>query len=818
MKISYNWLKQYININIEPEVLSKILTNCGLEVEALEKFETIKGGLKGVVVGHVLSREKHPDADRLSLTKVDIGNAEPLSIVCGAPNVDAGQKVLVATIGTKIYSDKGDFEIKKSTIRGQLSEGMICAEDELGLGTSHAGIMVLNPDAKVGTHASEYFNIETDWVFEIGLTPNRVDASSHIGVARDIVAVLNLSENKKLKLNIPEISNFKIDNNNLNIPVEIADLEACPRYSGITVSGVKVQESPDWLKNRLKAVGLRPINNIVDITNYILLELGQPLHAFDADMIDGKKVVIRKANEGEIFKTLDGIDRKLTKEDLMICNQSEEMCIAGVFGGEKSGVTENTKNIFIESAYFNPSSIRKTSKHHGLKTDASFRFERGTDPNITVYALKRAALLIKEIAGGTISSEIIDVYPKKIENFKFQISYNNINRIIGKTIEKQIVKNILESLEIKILSEKDDILEISVSPFKVDVQREIDVIEEILRIYGYNNIEFPAFVKSSLTIQPKPDKEKIRNKISDYLTSNGFYEILCNSLTKSEYSEIFKSFPSENNVKILNPLSKELDVMRQTLLFSGLESILHNQNRKNPDIKFYEFGKTYTFNSEAKKTDSLSQYSENEHLSIFISGKQHPESWKNNNNHTDFYYLKAYVNNILAKLGVDKTKLTENDISNEIFAEGINYKFNSKNIVDVGQLGKSVLKHFDIKQNVFYADFNLENLFKLVNNDVKSFELPKFPEVRRDLALLIDKNINFTEIENIAFQTEKKLLKSVNLFDIYQGEKIEENKKSYAVSFILQDNEKTLADNEIDKITNKLIKAYEEKLNAIIRK
>jgi phenylalanyl-tRNA synthetase beta chain len=819
MKISYNWLKQYADIDVEPEELSKVLTNCGLEVEALEEFCSVKGGLKGCVIGEVKTKTKHPDADKLSLTTVDIGREELLHIVCGAPNVEAGQKVVVATVGTTLYTAKGELELKKAKIRGEVSEGMICAEDELGIGESHAGIMVLDAAAKVGTPASEYFNIETDSVFEIGLTPNRADAMGHIGVARDAVAALSCVKNKTYHLTKPNLENFKVDNHDLKIDVVIDDAKACPRYAGITVTNVKVKESPAWLQNKLKAVGLRPLNNIVDITNYILFETGQPLHAFDADRITGKKIIVKKLAAGTKFTTLDDVERELLPTDLMICNATEGMCIAGVFGGAKSGVAENTHNIFIESAYFDTVHVRKTSKHHGLKTDASFRFERGVDPNMVIFALKHAALLMKEIAGGSISSDIVDVYPEPINNFNVDIKYANVDKLIGKAIDRNTIKKILTSLEIEIVSETAEGLALSVPPFKVDVLREADVAEEILRIYGYNNIEEPQQFRISPSKAPDPDKEKIQNTIADYLSSCGFNEIMNNSLTNKSYTEDNSFFRAENNVTILNPLSNELAVMRQTLLFGGLESVLYNINRKNFNLKLYEFGKVYTDNKKTDSTNSLASFHEKEQLALFVSGSITHENWQTGKEKpVDFYFLKAYVNNIFSRAGINVKSFSVKEISNEIFSEGLEYYAKDTLIASFGKIAKAVVKKFDIKQDVFYAMIEWEKLIDLSAKNIVLFkDIPKFPEVRRDLALLLDKKVKFSEIEEIAYKTETRILKQVSLFDVYQGEKLGEEKKSYAVSFTLLDEEKTLTDAEIERIMNKLMKAYTEKLQAVIR-
>lgn len=823
MKISYNWLKEYVKTDLSAEAAGKLLTDCGLEVESIEKFETIKGGLMGIVIGEVMTKEKHPDADRLSITTVDIGTGTLLNIVCGASNVAAGQKVAVATIGATLYPCIGEpFEIKKSKIRGQLSEGMICAEDEIGLGTSHEGIMVLDPQAKIGTSAKEYFKVEVDHVFEIGLTPNRVDAASHVGVARDlaaVLAILNPLENQNYKLELPSVNHFVIDNTNSNIEVVVEDAIACPRYSGLTISNITVAESPVWLKNRLKSIGVRPINNIVDITNYILHELGQPMHAFDADKIKGNlpagqagKVIIKKAADKTKFKTLDEVERELSSEDLMICNSEGPMCIAGIYGGMDSGITEKTKTVFLESAYFNSVSVRKSSKRHNLKTDASFRYERGADPNITVYALKRAALLIKEIAGGEISSEIIDVYPKKIENFKIPFSFEKCDRLIGKHIDLEIIKTIFTSLGIEIEHEGNDALLLSVPPLKVDVTREQDAIEEVLRIYGYNNIEIPSTLSSSIQFSEKPDKEKIQNVISELLSNNGFSEMMCLSLTKGEYATKLQSLNAERSVIMMNPLSTDLNVLRQTLLFSGLETIAYNQNRKNADLKLYEFGKTYL----AVKSGEVAKYIETQHLSLFITGRKQAENWNAKNDLVNFYTIKGIVQAIFERSGIDALKLTE--YSGDLFSPGLSFTSNKKTLVEFGSVSKSILKSMDIKQEVFYADFNWdlisENL-KTVNTSYK--EVPKFPGVRRDLALLIDKTIQFEQLEQLAYQSEKNMLKSVSLFDVYEGDKLPAEKKSYALSFTLQKENATLTDQEIGKIMDKLIKTYREKVGAEIR-
>lgn len=822
MKISYNWLNEYVNISLPPVEVARILTDCGLEVEAIESYESVKGGLKGVVIGKVLSVQRHPNADKLTCCKVEVGDGKVLDIVCGAPNVAAGQHVPVATIGTVIYKGDESFTIKAGKLRGEPSDGMICAEDELGLGNSHDGIMVLRDDAVIGMPAEEYFNVTADTVFEVAITPNRADATSHIGVARDLVAAINNREIQHSSVNLsrPSVDAFKVDNHSLPISVRIENAEACPRYSGITISGLQVKESPAWLRERLKAVGLRPINNIVDITNYVLMETGQPLHAFDAAQITGNQVVVKKMPAGTKFISLDNMERSLGANDLMICNAAEPMCIAGVFGGAKSGVTETTTSVFLESAYFDGTHVRKTSKLHGLKTDASFRFERGADPDITIFALKRAALLMKEIAGGKISSEIVDVYPVEIKNFNISVSYSRIDALIGKHIDKSVVKRILTSLEIGIVSENQDVLQLSVPPFKVDVTREADVVEEILRIYGYNNVDFSDSLKSSISYSRKPDPEKLQQKLADYLSNNGFNEILTNSLTASSYFEKSEVFDIEQCVKILNPLSTELGVMRQTLLFSGLESISHNLNRRMSDLKFYEFGTVYKYNSsQAESKDVTRKYSENKKLSIYITGNQQSESWYMPDRKTDYHFMKSLVFALLRKTGIGLHKLTTSEADSRLFAEGETFTINNKSLVNMGRLGTELLKQFDVKQDVFYAEIDWTILLHQLQPDaVKFSDISRFPEVRRDLALLLGKDIKFTDIETLAYKNGKGILRAVNLFDVYEGDKIEAGKKSYAVSFTLQDDQKTLTDVDIEKLMRRLTEVFEKELGAVIRK
>ena len=813
MKISYNWLKQYVNIEETPEQLSVILTDIGLEVEGVELIETIKGGLKGVVIGEVLSKEKHPDADRLNVTTVNVGAEENLQIVCGAPNVDAGQKVVVATVGCKLYptGNEEGFKIKKSKIRGVESYGMICAEDEIGLGESHDGIMVLDANAKVGTEAKDFFNVENDYLIEIGLTPNRADAMSHIGVARDLQAYYNYVNNSEKQICLPNVNQFKVDNTNAKVNIKVEDSERCPRYAGVSISGVKIAPSPDWIQNRLRSIGLSPINNVADITNFVLHELGQPLHAFDADVVNGN-VVVRTAKDKEKFTTLDEVERELSTEDLMICNDKDAMCIAGVFGGIESGISDKTTNVFLESAYFNPVSVRKSAKRQGLNTDASFRFERGIDPNFTIYALKRAALLIQEIAGGEISSEITDLYPNKIEDFKVDFSIQKCHDLLGEEIPKDKIELIFKVLDINIDSEKDGNYVLNVPAFRVDVQREADIVEEILRIYGYNNIYIPNKVNSSLAYAPKPDKQKVQNLISDLLTSNGFAEIMSNSLTSSKYVDIAKAnhIKEEFNVRMLNPLSVDLDVMRQTLLFSGLESITRNQNRKNADLKLYEFGKTYQKFNEG-------EYNETEFLSIFLTGSKEGDNWYNSNEKVNFYSAKGTLEQVLGRLGILKNYNVK-PVKNDLFEDGLQYTIAKKKVADIGWIRKDILKKTDIKNDVYYIEINWNVVLELlVMNKVKYKELAKFPAVKRDLSLLLDKKIKFEEIAQIAKDCDKRLLKEVSLFDVYQGKNLAEDKKSYAVSFILQDEEKTMNDKVINKIMDKIQTSLESKLGAELR-
>jgi phenylalanyl-tRNA synthetase beta chain len=818
MKISYNWIKDYLNIGLEPAKVSDILTSIGLEIEGMEEWVSVKGGLEGVVIGEVLTCKKHPDADKLSVTTVDIGESQPLQIVCGAPNVAAGQKVPVATVGTIVFKGPESFEIKKSKIRGELSEGMICAEDELGLGNSHEGIMVLDKDVKPGTPAANYFKIVKDTVFEIGLTPNRIDSGSHFGVARDLAAFMNLNEGMVERAALPSVKNFKPDNNNNPYEVIIENPVDCPRYTGMTISGVTIGESPVWLKNKLRAVGLNPINNVVDITNFVQHEVGQPLHAFDADKIDGKKVIIKNLPAGSKFITLDNVERSLTSRDLMICNPNEGMCIAGVFGGLKSGVSNSTKNIFLESAYFNPVAIRKTSKRQGLKTDASFRFERGTDPSITIWALKRAIMLIKEIAGGEISSEVVDVYPKPFENVHIDVSYKNINRLIGKKIEPVTVKKILSLLDIEIIKEDEVTLKMSIPSYRVDVKQEADVIEEILRIYGYNNVEVAMHVNSTLSYPEKPDKEKLKNIISDHLSSNGFAEIMCNSLCPSSWYESSDDFDKDQLVILANPLSSDLNVMRQTLLFGGLNSISWNINRQNPDIKLYEFGNCYFYHKTDQQYPKADNYKEKTSLDLFISGNTGRQSWNSKTNPTDFFNVKSTVEMILTRFGVKIQSLTTVESDKKYYSESVSYLYNNKLVAEAGRISKNYLAKFDIGQDVYWGHIEWNYLLNLIKTHKIAFhELPKYPSVKRDLALLLDRGIKFSQIRDIALRTEKNILHEINLFDVYENDSLGKNKKSYAVSFILRDEFKTMTDKNIDRIMNNLIRAYETELGAQIR-
>ena len=809
MRISYNWLKQFIKIDWKSDETAALLTDLGLEVEVVEAFESVTGGLKGIIVGHVLTCDKHPDADKLKITTVDLGEGNaPVQIVCGANNVAAGQKVPVATIGTKLYDKDGNnFEIKKGNIRGQESHGMICAEDEIGLGNSHDGIMVLADDLKPGTPVSQVFNIEVDEVFEIGLTPNRADAMSHMGVARDLKAGL-LQSNVTTEFITPSVSKFKVDKRTLKIDVTVEDTKLVPRYAGVTISGITVKPSPIWLQNRLKAIGLTPKNNIVDVTNYVLHELGQPLHAFDANKISGNKIIVKTVAAGTKFTTLDGIERTLHEDDLMICDESGPICMAGVFGGANSGVTDTTVNIFLESAYFNPVSIRKTAKRHTLSTDASFRFERGIDPEITVYALKRAALLIQEVAGGEITSDLIDIYPKKIEDFNVFLSFEKVNNLIGEELKKETIKNILASLDIKISSISDTGLGLNIPPYRVDVQREVDVIEEILRVFGYNNIKIPNKINASVSNSSRTEEYKIQNIIANQLCSLGFNEMMANSLTTSNYVAYSEQSDTNETVTMLNPLSNDLSVMRQSMLFSALEAVSYNINRRNSDLKLFEFGKTYHYIE--------GNYTERKHLTVTMSGNATSENWNIVQKPSDFFLFKGHITAILSKLNID-TKVKSVPVSHDVFAEGMGYAIGNEVIAQFGTIKKPVLKHFDIKQDVFFADVNWDAIQKYVSNKIKLVDIPKFPEVKRDLALLVNQSVTFEQLYQAAKQAEKVLLKNINLFDVYEGKNLPEGKKSYALSFVLQDTSNTLTDVQIDAIMNKLQHTFETKFEAVLR-
>lgn len=819
MNISYSWLRQYIDINMTADEVARTLTDIGLEVEAVESVEKIKGGLSGFVIGEVKSCAKHPDADKLSVTTVDIGEENLLNIVCGAPNVASGQKVVVATIGTTIYKGDEKFQIKKAKLRGVLSEGMICAEDEIGLGENHDGIMVLPGNVPVGMPAAKYFNVEAETVFSIGLTPNRIDSSSHYGVARDLAAYLR--KDREIKLIKPDVSGFTVSNRNYPVDVFIENTKSCPRYAGVSITGVKVGPSPKWLQDRLMSIGMNPINNIVDITNFVLHELGQPLHAFDADELSGRKIVVKNLPEGTPFVTLDGVERKLSVDDLMICDGEKPVAIGGVFGGLHSGVTEKTTNVFIESAYFNPVSIRRTAKRHGLSTDASFRFERGVDPEGTITALKRCALMICEIAGGEISSDIIDIYPEPLKPVRIKVSFANIDRLIGQKIERDTIKSILVSLDFSILSEDNEGYELLAPLYRVDVTREADVIEEILRIYGYNNISISDTLQTSLSFSNKPDNEKLVDLISEYLTGCGFTEIMNNSLTKAAYYDNCSSYPSGNLVRIMNPLSNELNVMRQTLLFGGLETIRHNTNRQRPNLRLFEAGNCYYFNADRGKNNALDKYEESFHLALFSTGKKHEPNWVSSGDTNGFYELKAYVENVLEKLGIAVSKLSVKpyDGSADLYSAALRYGLNGKTFAEVTVVRKSLISSFDIRNDVFYAVIYWENVLKIRgDHSIRFAELPRFPEVRRDLALIVDKSLTYDRIRELAFRIENRLLKRVDLFDVYEGEQIGEGRKSYAVSFILQDLESTLTDDKIDRIVSRLMDAYVKELGAQIRK
>ena len=807
MKISYNWLNNYLNLNLPIDEISSILTDIGLEVEGVQEIESVKGGLKGVVIGEVLSKIQHPNADRLNLTTINVGEIEPLQIVCGANNIDVGQKVPVATIGTILHSGEDSFKIKKGKIRGELSHGMICSESELGLGESHDGIMVLDENAEVGIKAKDYFKIETDTVFEIGLTPNRSDAMGHIGVARDLLTSLNY-RGEKLQMCKPSVKEFKEINKKSSISVEVKDYDLCPRYSFLTLSNVQVTNSPDWLQNKLKAIGLNPVNNVVDITNFVLHETGQPLHAFDMNKIQGKKVIVSRTKNDTKFVTLDNKEIKLSSEDLMINDTKKPMCIAGVMGGVESSVNNDTKDIFLESAYFDSISIRKSSKRHTLSTDASFRYERGCDPNITVYALKRAALLIMEICGGILSSDINDLYPKKISHFKVVLSYDKMDKLIGEYIDRNKVISILRDLEIDIADSKDDGLTLLIPPYRADVKREVDVIEEILRIYGFNNVTIPSKLNTIITSNESNNSEKISASISNLLSNNGFNEIMNNSLTNDKYSTLIPELDISHNIKLLNPLSQDLNIMRQTLLFNGLENIAYNLNRKNKDLKFYEFGKTY------HKIDDKNI--EKKHLQILVTGRINSENWNSKNQDVDFYFIKKLVESVLSKLGINNF----DSISKPGFGRSLSvtYSLGHNKLVSFGKVSNEICNYFDVSEDVFMADFNWDKILKITKkNKIKYKDISKFPSMRRDLSLLLDKSVTFEELKDIAVNTDNRILKKINLFDVYEGKQLSKDKKSYSLSFIFEDESKTLTDKIIDKIMNKLITSFIDKAGAEIR-
>ena len=821
MNISFSWLKRYLKTDLEAERIAEILTELGLEVEEFEKIETIKGGLKGVVVGEVLTCEEHPDSDHLHITTVDVGAEAPLQIVCGAANCRKGLKVMCATVGSVLYpiDSEEEFKIKRSKIRGVESLGMLCAEDELGIGRNHEGIMELPSDAVVGTPAKEYLHIADDYLIGIGLTPNRVDAASHIGVARDLAAYLK-SRGEEVEFTLPSVDGFKVDDTSRTIEVEVVNQEAAPRYAGITVSGCKIAPSPEWMQNELRAAGINPKNNLVDITNYVLFELGQPLHAFDADKIEGGKIVVRSAEEGEKFVTLDGVERTLTSNDLMICSAERPMCIAGVYGGQDSGISDSTVNVFIESAYFHPVWVRKTAKRFGLNTDASFRFERGIDPNIQVYALKRAAMLMQELAGGRITSEIIDINPTPAKHFEFDFSLDRARKLIGKDIAEETFMTILSALDVEVRGREGDVLKVAVPPYRVDVQREADLVEDVLRVYGYNNIEISDHVNSTLSYAPKPDKARLQNIASDYLTANGYTEIMSNSLTKGAYYEGSKTYPVERCVKILNPLSQDLNVMRQTLLFNALEAVELNVNRRNANLKMYEVGNCYAYAEEKASEESvLAKYEESYRIGITVTGLATQLAWNAKAEASSFFTLRAAVERLLKRFGIDLYALQSESIDDDLYADAIVFKQGPKELLRMGVVSPIVRKKFDIKQEVYFAEIDFDQLIKMTKKSKVQFkELSKFPEVKRDLALLVDKSVSFSTLRSIAFGAEKKLLKSVSLFDVYEGDKLPEGKKSYALSFILEDRNQTLTDKQIERSMSNIQTQLEQKAGAEVRK
>ena len=821
MNISYNWLKRYLPTDLSAEEIARILTDIGLEVEGFEKIETIRGGLQGVVVAEVKTCTDHPDSDHLHVTTVDVGSGEPLQIVCGAPNCRAGMKTLCATVGSVLYPNGGEeeFKIKRSKIRGVESLGMLCAEDELGVGASHAGIMELPADAPVGVPAKEYLHVEDDYLIQIGLTPNRVDAASHIGVARDLAAYLR-SRGERIEVCWPDVSAFAPDTHDAPVEIRVENAEAAPRYTGVTVTGCKIGPSPEWMQNCLRAAGINPKNNLVDITNFVLFELGQPLHAFDLAKIEGRKVVVRTVADGTPFVTLDGVERKLTSQDLLICSAERPMCLAGVFGGLDSGISDTTTDVFIESAYFNPVWVRKTAKRFGLNTDSSFRFERGVDPNLQVYAAKRAALLMKELAGGTIASDITDIYPAPIGDFVFDVSLRRINALIGKEIPEATVREILAALEVKILEEKGDgVLTVAVPPYRVDVQREADLVEDILRIYGYNNVELPTHVRSTLSYAPRPDRNRLMNLAADFLTDNGFTEIMSNSLTKGAYYEGFTSCPAERCVRILNPLSSDLNVLRQTLLFNMLEAVALNANRRNGDLKLYEFGNCY-FYDEAKRQeeDHLAAYSEEYRLAIAVTGVATPQSWNVKPGKASFFTLRAVAEKLLRRFGIDIYALQTETLESDLFSEGLTMALNGKELLRIGSVAQKIRRRVDVKQEVYFLEMNFDALVRSTRKHrITASELSKFPEVKRDLALLVDKSVTFSALRDVAFAAERKLLRSVSLFDVYEGDKLPAGKKSYALSFVLEDKTRTLDDKTIERVMANLVKQFEQRCGAEIR-
>ncbi len=816
MKISYNWLRDYLNTDVDVEELGTVLTSIGLEVEETEVWESVRGGMKGVVIGRVLTCGRHPDADRLSVTTVDTGTGQPLNIVCGAPNVAAGQTVAVATVGTMVFKGDEQFEIKKSKIRGQLSEGMICAEDELGTGTDHEGIIVLDPSAKIGSPAADYFNVTTDTIFGIGLTPNRIDCSSHYGVARDLAAYFNLR--KPVRAKLPTVESFRKDRADGAITVSVEATSQCIRYSGLTISGITVKPSPEWLQHRLRSIGLNPINNVVDITNFVLHETGQPLHAFDADAVTGDKVVVKTLPAGSKFVTLDGVERELAASDLMICNASEGMCIAGVFGGLRSGVSADTASVFLESATFSPVSVRKTSRRHSLQTDASYRFERGTDPGMTIYALKRAALLIKEIAGGEIAGDIVDIYPSPVRKATVKLSFDRLKKLIGKEIPVETVKTVLYSLDIHITDETPDSLTLEIPPYRVDVTREADVAEEILRIYGYNNIEIGEEMHSILSYTVKPDREKVAGNMAELLSGNGFAEIMCNSLNPSAWYESTDDFEVASMVRLANPLSSDLNVMRLSLLPGMLSTVAWNINRQNGDLRLYELGYVYAKKPGHGTTEITDNYSEKQMLAFCVTGNAAQKSWNTDEAPTGFFHIKGYTDLILSRFGIKSADLTVEDPTGKWFTEALRYSSGGIELATFGKVSRKYIAMFDIKQEVWYAEICWENLLKLLKGRKTEFsELPRFPWVRRDLALLIDRTVKFSQIRELAFKTERNILHEVDLFDVYENESLGHNKKSYAVSFILRDDRQTLNEKAIEKVMGSLARAFERDFGATLR-